>query len=127
MAFLHSNNINIDSNNIEACHLLPRRDQRAKPAVILRCLNRRYKMELLRQGRNLKGTQVYLNEHLTQRNGEIARKARFLKKINKIQGTWTANCKVFIKLNGNNPEQATVLVVRNLEELSRYEGVNDQT
>ncbi|KAL7399709.1 hypothetical protein ABVT39_000534 [Epinephelus coioides] len=133
VAFLHSKNINIDRNNIEACHPLPRKTQKAderqssrvnqmdNPAVILRFFSRKHKMDLLRQGKNLKGTKVYLNEHLTQKNGEIARKARFLKKKNKIQGTWTANCKVFIKLNGHSPEQAKVIVVRKLEDLSKYE------
>lgn len=133
VAFLCSKNIIIDRNNIEACHTLPRKrqmdvggqprraNQMDNPAVILRFCNRKHKMELLRQGKNLKGTKVYLNEHLTQKNGEIARKARFLKKKNKIQGTWTANCKVFIKLNGHSPEQAKVIVVRKLDELRKYE------
>lgn len=33
--------------------------------------NRKHKMELLKQGKKLKGTQVYLNEHLTKKNGEM--------------------------------------------------------
>ncbi|KAL7389820.1 hypothetical protein ABVT39_010222 [Epinephelus coioides] len=76
---------------------------------------------LLRQGKNIRGTKVYLNEHLTQKNGDIARKARFLKKKNKIQGTWSSNCKVFIKLNGHSPEQGKVILIRKLDELSKYE------
>ena len=133
VTFLHAQNIIIDKNTIEACHLLPckkktevdgqsrRVTQMDKPLVILRFISRKHKMDLLRQGKNLKGTNVYLNEHLTQKNGAIARKARFLKKKGKIQGTWTANCKVFIKLNGQYPEQAKVIVVRKLEELSKFE------
>lgn len=77
-------------------------------------------MELLKQGRNLKGSNVYINEHLTKRHADIARKARFLKKHGKIQHTWTANCKIFIKLNGS-PEQAKVMVIKNIEELDKYE------
>lgn len=60
-----------------------------------------------------------MNEHLIKRNADIARKARYLKKQGKIQNTWTTNCKVFIKLNGT-PEQAKVLVIRNMEELDKY-------
>ncbi|KAJ8361731.1 hypothetical protein AAFF_G00429450 [Aldrovandia affinis] len=70
-------------------------------------------------GRKLKGTQIYLNEHLTKRNADIARTARFLTKQKKIQSTWTANCKVFIKLNGAL-EVAKVLLIRDIEELDKY-------
>ena len=33
---------------------------------------------------------------------------------------WTMNCKVFIKLNGT-PEEAKVLVVRDITELDKYD------
>ncbi|KAJ8279327.1 hypothetical protein COCON_G00063930 [Conger conger] len=118
--FLESKGIVIDRKNIEACHPLNRKNKNDKPAVIMRFANRKHKMELLKQGRRLKGTQVYLNEHLTKKNGDIARKARFLKKQQKIQSTWTTNCKIFIKLNGT-PEQAKVLVIRELQDLDNYE------
>ncbi|KAJ8358176.1 hypothetical protein AAFF_G00028040 [Aldrovandia affinis] len=81
----------------------------------MRFVNRKHKTALLKQGRKLKGSNVYLNEHLTKRNADIARKARYMKKQRKIQTTWTTNCKVFIKLNGT-PEEAKVLVIRNIED-----------
>ena len=118
--FLTSKGILIDKRNIEACHPLSSKNKNDKPtAVIMRFANRKHKVELLKQGRKLKGSNVYLNEHLTKKNGDIARKARFLRKQQKIQSTWTANCKVFIKLNGT-PEQAKVLVIRDIEELDKY-------
>ena len=79
-AFLNSKGIEIDSDNIEACHPLPHRNKTDKPAIIIRFANRKQKTELLKQGRRLKGSDVYMNEHLTKRNAEIARKARFLRK-----------------------------------------------
>lgn len=85
----------------------------------IRFTNRKAKTELLRQGRKLRGSDVYLNEHLTKKNADIARQARILKKQNKIQATWTRNCKVWIKLNGS-PEEASIIVVRELSELDRY-------
>lgn len=117
--FFQSKGIGLDINTIEACHLLPRTTtgRHDKPTVIMRFANRRFKSELLKQGRMLKGTSVYLNEHLTKRNAEIAKKARLLRTQKKIQSTWTSNCKIFIKLNGSIPEQAKVLVVRSLGEL----------
>lgn len=119
-AFLQSKGIELDCRNIEACHPLPRKDDSEKRAIIMRFVNRKHKTALLKQGRKLRGTNVYINEHLTKQNADIARKARLMKKQGKIQHTWTSNCKIFIKLNGT-PEQAKVLVIRNIEELVRYE------
>ncbi len=119
-AFLLPRGTEVDNNTIEACHLLPWRNKTDKPAIILRFVNRKHKNALLRQGKKLKGSNVYLNEHLTKRNTDIARKARFLRKQRKIQSTWTANCKIFIKLNGT-PEEAKVLVIKDVEELDKYQ------
>ncbi|KAL3991233.1 [histone H3]-lysine4 N-trimethyltransferase PRDM7/9 [Sarotherodon galilaeus] len=98
VTFLRSKGVEVDYNNIEACHPLPRKNDSDKPAIIVRFANRKHKTAL---------------------NADIARKARYLKKQGKIQNTWTTNCKVFIKLNGT-PEQAKVLVIRNMEELDKY-------
>ena len=68
----------------------------------------------------LKGTDVYINEHLTKTNADIAKKARYLRRMKKIQSTWTRNCKIFIKLNGS-PEEAKALMVRNIEKLEKLE------
>lgn len=117
-AYLQGKGIELDLEHIEACHPLPTRTGRP-PAIIMRFTNRKKKTALLKQGRKLKGTDVFINEHLTRRNSDIARKARQLKKQGKIQHTWTNNCKIFIKLNGT-PEDAKVLVVRNIEDLDKY-------
>lgn len=45
------------------------------------------KAELLKQASMFKGMGVYLNDHLTKKTAEIARKARNLKKKNKIPAT----------------------------------------
>ena len=116
-AFLQSKGIDLDCNAIEACHPLPRRKTSDNPVVIIRFVNRKHKTALLRQGRKLKGSNVFLNDHLTKYNAVIARIARNLKRQRKIQNTWTANCKMFIQLNGS-PE---VLVVKHIEELDKYQ------
>lgn len=120
MAFFCSKGIEVDRENIEACHPLRRRNMREKPTIIIRFANRKHKNELLKQGRWLKGSDVYLNEHLTKKNADIAKMARLLRKKKKIQSTCSSNCKIYIKLNGT-PEQAKVLVIRDLEELSKYQ------
>ncbi len=119
-AFLQTKGIEMDTKDIEACHPLSRRDASEKLAVILRSVNRKHKTALLKQGRKLKGSNVYINEHLSKFNADIAKKARYLKKLKKIQSTWTANCKVFIKLNGT-PEEAMVKAIRNIDELDKYQ------
>lgn len=54
-AFLESKGIEMDMNDIEACHPLPTRNLRP-PAVIMRFINRKKKTALLKQGYKLKGT-----------------------------------------------------------------------
>ncbi len=120
-AFLQTKGIDLDCNDIEACHTLPRRNDKDKStAVIMRFVNRKCKDALMKQGRKLKGSNVYLNEHLTKRNADTAKKARFMRKEKKIQSTWTTNCKVFIKLNGAR-EEAKVLYKRSIEELDKHQ------
>lgn len=114
---LQSKGVQLDCDNIEACHPLPKRNVGDKSAVIMRFVNRKHNIALLKQGRKLKGSDVNINKHLTKRNAE---KARYLKKQEKIQHTWTTNCKIFIKLNWT-PEEAKVLMVRSIEELDRYQ------
>lgn len=118
--FFQSKTMSIASSNISACHSLPRKDSKSKPVIIVRFANRKSKIELLRQGKKLAGTGVYLNEHLTKKNSEIAREARILRKQSKIQATWTRNCKVLIRLNGSSPESAKVVTVKELNELDKY-------
>uniref|UniRef100_A0A096M2W2 L1 transposable element RRM domain-containing protein n=1 Tax=Poecilia formosa TaxID=48698 RepID=A0A096M2W2_POEFO len=75
--------ISIDNNGIEAT---PQKYKGVKPVIVMRFTNRKHKNELLKQGRKLKGSNVYINEHLTKVNADIARKQK------KIQSTWTSNC-----------------------------------
>lgn len=117
--FFKSKGIEMDSKDIEGCHPLPRKNKNQIPAVIIRFVNSKQKKELLKQGRKLKGTNVYLNKHLIKKNADIARQARILRTQKKIQSTWTSDCKIFIKLNGT-PEQAKVLVIREMTELEKY-------
>lgn len=119
-AFFNSKGISVNNNDTEACYPLPQRNKADKPAIIMRFTNRKHKNALLRQGRKLKGSDVYVNEHLTKKNADIARKAHFLGKQGKVQSTWTANCKVCIKLNGS-PEEARVLVIRDMGWLGKYQ------
>lgn len=116
LKFFESKDMAILSSHIEACHPLPKRDETAKPAIIVRFWNRKHKIELLKQSKKLKGSEVYLNEHLTPKNAEIARHARTLKKQNKIKATWTRNCKVIIQPN----DGTKVVIIKELKDLDKY-------
>lgn len=118
VSYLQSRGIETDLEHIEACHPLPTKNGRP-PAVIMRFTNRKKKIALLKQGRKLKGTNVFINEHLTKKNADIARIAQQLRNQGKIQQTWVTNCKIFIKLNGT-PEEAKALVVKRIEDLDKY-------
>ncbi len=67
--FLAGKNLPVQSQHIAACHTLPRKQTNAQkpPTIIIRFVNTKHKSELLRQGLKLKGTGVYLKEHLTKK------------------------------------------------------------
>ena len=77
-------------------------------------------MGLLKQWKKLKGSNVFMNEHLTKRNGEISWKARQLKKQGKIQSTWTVSCKVFIKPVGA-AENSRGMCIKSIDQLDKFE------
>ena len=43
---------------------------------------------------------MFINEHLIQRRAVVFREARALVKAKKLEGTWTVNGIVYIKLSG---------------------------
>lgn len=120
--FFGSKDIHIQRNQISACFTLPRnnKNRSTPPAIIIRLINRKDKIALLQQGFKLKGTGVFVNEHLTRKNGNIAYAARQLKKAKKIKATWSRNGKVYIRSIGATPEEERAVRVKEMEELNRY-------
>ena len=122
--FFASRDIHVQSHNISACHPLPRKvtetNIQQPPAIIIRFVNRKHKIELMKQGRKLQKTGVYINEHLTKKNADIAKEARNLRKDEKIKSTWSRNCRVFIRTNGASPEEEKVFVIKEIGELTKY-------
>ena len=62
ITYMETKGINIDSEDLEACHPLPKRDKKTCPDIILRFVNRKHKLAVLKQGKKLKGSNVYMNE-----------------------------------------------------------------
>lgn len=121
VSFLHSKNISIHMEDISICHTLPRMSGKSKPAVIIRFISRKPRNDVLRQAKKLKGTNVYINEHLTKKNGDIAREARMLRKQQKITGTWTRNGSVWIK-----GQDGSVKVIKDMKELEKVKRGSSQ-
>ena len=81
------------TSDIVACHELPsRKDERVKP-MIVSLINTAMKRDVMIGRKNLKGTCIYVNEQLTQKNAALFKKARDLRKHGNIDSTWPYNGK----------------------------------
>ena len=121
VGFLNEKNIEIHEDEIAVCHTLMSTRKMTVPNIIVRFVNRKTKMRVMKNAKNLKGTRVYINEHLTSKNGDIARLARNLRKEGKIKATWTRNCSVFIKTLGARPEEEKVKMIKEKNDLLPYQ------
>lgn len=119
--FLNRNNINIRKEAISACHTLPSKSENSASAVVIRFICRKQSNDVLMQAKKLKRTNVYINEHLTKKNGGIAREARMLRKQKKITGTWTWNGNVWIR-----EQDGSAKVIKTMKELEKYKTGHSQ-
>lgn len=62
VSFLQSKGIDLDDRSIEVCHPLTRRNAGDKQAILITFINRNHKNALLKEGRKLKGTDVYMKD-----------------------------------------------------------------
>ena len=117
-------NVTVAPSDISACHQLPTTrkvgsERTQKKNIIVKFTNRKTKDEILRNGKLLKGSQVYVNEHLTKKTGDLAKLARDLRRENKVASTWTRNCKVFVRSLGA-PEVANTYRIGGMDDLNRF-------
>ena len=126
--FLKEKDIELNPDEISAIHPLKARDPKKIPPIVIRLVSRKTKDRLIRNSFKLKNTakeraeskpMVFINEHLTSKNANIARIARELKKKNKIAGTWTKNGSVFIKREGKNGN-TSVQIIKSAEQLDEF-------
>ena len=124
--FMASKNINIRPEQVSACHFLggPGRDNTKK--IIVRFVNRKDKVTVLKAGRNLRGSNVYVNEHLTTKNARLARIARHLKKRENITQTWTRNGRVFVKWKSSINHQESVTKITNDDDFLKCDITREQ-
>ena len=81
LAFLNKHNIPIEKSDVSICH--PLKSKGSNSVILLKCSNRKAKLDVMKNAKKLKGSNVYINEHLTKRNSDLAYKA-----IKKIYGTY---------------------------------------
>ena len=114
--FFKSKDIEIDKNEISACHTLKAK-QNTTPNIVIRFVNRKTKIRMLQQRKKLDKTQVYVNEHLTKHNSNLFRIARKLKKEGKIMNTFTRNCSVVVHYRMQNGD-SKYAVIRDIPDFS---------
>jgi galactitol-specific phosphotransferase system IIB component len=121
LAFLNSENIemNVKEEEIAACHTLGPVLPDGTQKVIVRFVNRKSKVKVLLRAKDVRGVlrekKVFINEHLTKKNGAIAKRARELRKGGKIANTFVRDCKIFVKdLSGET------FIVNSLSDLNDF-------
>ena len=102
------NGIEFTFNNISTCHTLGKPRDGNKRMIVVRFTNRKTKEHILKNKKKLKGTGVFVNEHLSPKNVDISIFTRTLRRQNKIQNT-----------NGV-PEVTSVLCIKNITELHEF-------
>lgn len=116
LEYLNKFGMNILDTEVSACHVLGKKKIDGTQTVIIRFVSRKTKERVLFYARKkMWGSGVFVNEHLTKKNGQIAKRARELKKAGKLMDTWVRDTKVFIKI-----AEKQVRVVKNIEELSQF-------
>ena len=94
--------------------------------IIVRFGNRKAKSSVMIKRTTLKERKsqqkppVYINEHLTRNNATIFHQARQLRKQKLISNTWTYNCKIFIKTNGDTPGAQKKILINSLRDLEQF-------
>ena len=110
--FFKSKNIPIYSSDISICHpFKSKHTSNMKPSIVLKLKSRKAKLKILSIAKKLRGSDVYINEHLTIQNADLARKAIEYKRKGLILSTWAKSCNVIIRTNGQTPEQCKVITI----------------
>ena len=93
----HTMNVQMETNDIVACHeLSARKNETVKPVIV--CLfNSAVNGDLMMGRKTLKGSRIFVNEQLTKKNAGLFKKARELRRNDVIDSTWTYNGRVFVK------------------------------
>ena len=115
--YFSGKNISVDSNTISTVYTKKSSSPKSPKTIVVQFVSNKAKLALLRQSKKLKGTKVYLNEHLTFNNASLFRTTHKLRKSKTIKDTFTRNGKVFIVTKGNSPEESKLLLIKSIHDL----------
>ena len=91
----------ISESDISIAHSLQRKKKNNKgsPSIIVRFTNLKARDAVYRARKSLKGltSPVFINEDLTKTTADLYRRARDLRKFEKIFATWTAGGSLYIR------------------------------
>ena len=91
-----------------------------KPIIVLKLKSRKAKLRILSNAKKLRGCDVFINEHFTRQDADLARKAREYRRKGLILSTWTKNCNVIIRTKGQTPEQCKVIAIHDDSDYSMW-------
>ena len=103
----------------------------SKPrAIIAKFIGHNYKVEMLKHKKNLKthpdGKKIFINEDLTKTRADWARRARNLRKLEKIKDTWTRDGVIFIKHKKEDEEdEETPYVIERVDSELKLSGIEE--
>ena len=101
--------VKVGYSDIVRSHRIGRKnDDKATPRdIIVSFTSHNTKTAIMRNGRKLKGTKIFINEDLTKIRGAIAWEARKLRREGKLIDTWTRDGMIYIKLAENQIKSFT--------------------
>ena len=104
--------------DIVTVHPLPKKtsNPNGQSLCIIRFANRNARLSVIQARKQLRGTNIYINEHLTPKNAHIFKLAREMRQKNRIEGCWTANCKVLVR----NKDKTTWIKDRRIKPYLKY-------
>ncbi len=108
--------VKIAAHDIVRSHRVGRKgDDKATPRdVIASFTTHNTKSAIMRNGRKLKGSRIYINEDMTRIRGKIAWEARQLRRDGKLIDTWTRDGIIFVKKSENNVKSFTAITALKL-------------
>ena len=112
--------VEIHPDDISICHRLKRPNSTNSNKVqhrplLVKFAHRKARSAVLAARSQLKGSNIYINEHLTTSAAALFAAARKLVKSKKLLGSWTLNGRVVVKFLANGAEK--VMTVNNNSEL----------
>ena len=96
--------VKVKDSEILAIHKLRKRRDGIEP-VLVQFSHNTIKRSLMKERKKLRGSDIYLNDHLTRMNSDLEKKARIMKKEGQIHSFWTINGRIFIKTRESGPKK----------------------